>query len=62
MPGNLKPEYQQAFIGGRRVFCSVLICDERLDSRLKVRVPGLMCKLDLDKTYDHVNYESCIVI
>jgi len=46
---------QMAFIKGRQIMDAALIASECIDTRIRGDVPGVMCKLDIEKAYDHLN-------
>lgn len=53
---KLVDSQQMALIKGGQIMDVVLVANEAVDSRIKQQKPGILCKLDIEKAYDHVNW------
>lgn len=52
---HLPPPPQGTFIKGRQILYGVLITNECIEDMRRSGKGGVICKLDFEKAYDHVN-------
>ena len=55
--GLIISQSQNAFVEGRQILDAVLIANEAVDSILRRKENGLLCKLDIEKAYDHIRWD-----
>ena len=53
---------QNAFVEGRQILDAVLIANEEVDFLLRRKEKGILCKLDIEKTYDHIRWDFLLQI
>ena len=53
---------QGAFVEGRQILDAVLIANEAIDSVLKNNENGILCKLDIEKAYDNVDWYFLLTV
>ena len=54
--GQLVSTAQNVFVEGRQILDAMLIANKAIDALLKRKDKGLICKLDIEKAYDHLNW------
>lgn len=59
---KLISDSQHAFVGERQFIDASFIANEVVDERLQSGVPGLLCKMDIEKVYDYVNWDFFAVL
>ncbi|RVX11321.1 hypothetical protein CK203_019702 [Vitis vinifera] len=53
---------QNAFVEGRQILDDVLIANEAIDSMLKRNENGVLCKLDMEKAYNHISWNFLLTM
>ena len=60
--GVIISQSQNAFVEGRQILDAVLIANEAVDSILRRKENGVLCKLDIEKAYDHISWDFLLQI
>ena len=60
--GKVFSKAQGAFVEGRQILDAVLIANEAIDSVLKNNENGILCKLDIKKAYDNVDWSFLLTV
>ncbi|RVX14550.1 LINE-1 reverse transcriptase-like [Vitis vinifera] len=60
--GKVVSKAQGAFVEGRQILDAVLIANEAIDSILKNNENGILCKLDIEKAYDNVDWSFLLTL
>ena len=53
---------QNDFVDKRQILDVALIANEVIDSMLKMNKSGVLCKLDIEKAYNHINWNFLLLV
>jgi len=53
---KLVDEHQMAFLRCRQIMDAALLANKMVNSKVRQKKPRILCNLDIEKTYDHVNW------
>ena len=59
--GLIISQSQNAFVEGRQILDAALIANEVVDSVLRRKEKGLLCKFDIEKAYDHIRWDFLLL-
>ena len=60
--GKVVSKAQGAFVEGRQILVAMLIANEAIDLVLKNNENGILCKLDIEKAYDNVEWYFLLIV
>ena len=60
--GKVVFKAQKAFVEGRQIVDTVLVANEVINSILKTNERAVMCKLDIEKAYDRVDWSFLLSV
>ena len=60
--GKLVNKVQNAFVEGRQILDASLIANEVIDSLMRKKERGILCKLDIEKAYDRISWNLIISV
>ena len=55
-------EAQNAFVEGRQILDVALIANEVVDTMLRRKESEVLCKLDIEKVYDHLDWDFLLKV
>ena len=55
--GQVVSTSQNAFVEGRQILDAALIANDVVDSLIRRKEKWLLCKLDIENAYDHLNWD-----
>ena len=60
--GKVVSTTQSAFMEGRQILDTMLIAHKTIDSILKSNYNSILCKLDIEKAYDHLDWSFLLLV